>query len=486
MLASEARQMVDRIYARIDRRRRTVQEREEYYQGKQPLTFATEEWRKANAARYADFSDNWCRSVADAEAERIGWGGLRFADPSTSRREMAKLQSWWDLNDGDAQASQGFLSSLVASQSFVLVWGDSHDEPIMTWEHASTFEIEYDWEYRRRPIAALKTWADEKDEFATLYTATEVWKWQRKRLVAKDEHESQADQAKTFGEYGWHPREVGNETWPIENPLGVVPAVEIPNRPILAGNPISEIDGVMRMQDAINLLWAYLFLAADYASMPARVVLGATPPQIPILDANGQITGYRKVEVKEVGEKRMLYIDGEGVSIDSWPAASLTPFTDVISMAVGHIQAQTRTPPNYIIAKNGMSNVNGEGLKAAEVGLVQKTREFQTFAGPAMREVHRLMALAGDDDELAAMVRLAKPIWRNPEIRSDAQKADALQKDRALGYPLQAIFERDDNDPAEVDRLMDMVRQEQTDPQLAAAMRVLEEQGAADAAPVVG
>src|SRR5690606_40289669 len=63
---------------------------------------------------------------------------------------------------------------------------------------------------------------------------------------------------------GWEPREVRNEPWPLKNPMGVVPLVEMPNRTLLNEEPMSDLDGVMHMQDAVNLAWAYLFNDLDY------------------------------------------------------------------------------------------------------------------------------------------------------------------------------------------------------------------------------
>jgi hypothetical protein len=236
--------------------------------------------------------------------------------------------------------------------------------------------------------------------------------------------------------------------------------VEIPNRPTLMGDPVSEIQGVIPMQDAINLLWAYLFLAADYASMDARVVLGSAPPMIPVLDGTGVKIGEKPADVKELREKRLLYITDPNASIDSFKSASLDVFTNTISQMVGHIAAQTRTPPTYLVSTVGMSNVNGEGLKASEIGVNKKVEEFQLFVSPAMREINRLIALAKGDQGLAKLVRLGSVQWMNPEIRSDAQLADALQKMRAVGYPLEYIMERDGLDEADIQRVLAMKQKE--------------------------
>lgn len=257
------------------------------------------------------------------------------------------------------------------------------------------------------------------------------------------------------------------------NPMGVVPVVELANRPTLKGDPISEIQGVMPMQDAINLLWAYLFLAADYASMPARVLLGADPPKIPILDKDGEVIGSRPVEMKDLAEKRLFNVTGEDAKIDSWDAARLDVFTDTIEVAVGHIAAQTRTPPHYLVTNKGLSNLSGDALTAAEIGLVQKANEYISFTDPQLREVLRLVAMVKGEDGLAQRVRLSTIVWKDREIRAESQLADALSKYKSLGYPLEYILELHGKDPDTIDRVLAMAEAEKRDVQLEAATREL-------------
>lgn len=477
MDADAALALVNRIYARLAARRSGFATLEDYYAGNQPLSFATEEWKKANASRYADFSDNWCGPVADAMGERIRHTGIKIGENPAAAR---KLWSQWGRNEMDMQASQGTLSTLITSRSYVIVWGDKDDQPIVSWEHGANVEIEYDWSNLRRPVAALKAWVDGEFEYGILYTDDFLWKFRKPRIQPQDARQSQAKQAKLGrAEQGtwqqWQPD--SDDVWPLPNPLGEVPVVEMPNRPMLGGDPKSEIAGVMSMQDAINLLWAYLFLSADYASMPARVVLHQGPPMMPILDNTGNKIGEKPVDMKELAEKRLLYLSGKDTAIDSWEAAKLDVFGDVIEMAVGHIAAQTRTPPTYLITTTGMSNVNGEGLKASEIGLVKKTLEFQTFASPALRRMYRLIALVMGDKALADLASLATMAWMNPEIRSESQLADALVKKKQMGYPLEYLMELDGLPPEEVSRVMAMVEQEQFDPQLERATRELSDLG---------
>lgn len=476
MDATEALARTERMHGRLVARRGEIEKLENYYLGKQPLAYATREWRRKAGSRYDGFADNWCRPVVDAEAERIKHIGLTL--PDGGGRDLWRH---WMRNEMEMQSSQGWLSSLIAGRSFVTVWGDEDDQPSIEWQHAGVVEMEYDPANPRKKVAMLKSWLDDTHEYATLYTRTEVFKFRREAKDAGQDGQSQARHLRSrlkmsTSKSSWQPHEVSGEVWPLPNPLGEVPAVEMPNRPLLAADPVSEISGVMAMQDAINLLWAYLFLGADYASLPARVVMGQAPPKIPVLDSAGKVIGERPVAIDDLQEKRMLFLTGENAKIGQYDAAKLDVFTEVIETAVGHVAAQTRTPPTYLVSRTGMSNVNGAGIKASEIGLVNKVQEFQTFVNPALREMYRLVALAGGDAGLAEQARFASIAWADPEIRSDAELADSLMKKRAIGYPFEYLLEIDGKAPEEIDRILEMRRQEAFDPQIESALRSFDQQ----------
>jgi hypothetical protein len=496
----EAAAKVESLYGRLTARRNVAEQRDAYYRGKQPLTYASDEWRKFHADRYAGFSDNWCGVVADSPAERLRVDGFRLDDVEGLSDAEKLLWRDWSFNDMEAQSSQGFLSSIVTSSSAVLVWGNDSDEPVYTWEHSGQMVVVRHPATRQR-TAALKSWVEGDLEMATLYTVDEVWKFKRPysgkstgELAVADAHGrivGTSTQAVGVGS-GWSERrDEGDDAWPIPHDLGEVPVVDVPNRPMLDGEPMSDIAGTMAMQDAVNALWAYLFTAADYASMTARVVLGAEPPKIPILDADGNIIGSKPAKLEDLANGRLLFLpgaNGAAPNIDQWDSAKLDVFTDAIEVAVGHIAAQTRTPQHYLIGK--MANLSADALKAAETGLVKKVEEQQLFFGPAMRDVFRLGALVRGDKKLAEACRAGKVLWKDAENRSDAQRADALLKKKQIGYPLRYLLEQDGLNPTEIDRVMAMVEAERSDPTLEAVARELAGPvtgGADDGdAPVVG
>lgn len=435
---------LDRLHKALSDRAKTVEKRDAYYRGDQRLEFVSDRFREFQSERnLGQFADNWCRVIADSPAERLEVTGFRLDDDTTVSDAEQQLWSVWRRNDMDVQSSQGFLESTIASTSYVMVWGDPDtDEPLLTWEHPSQVIVEYDRERPRVRSAALKAWRDEENEYATLYLRDTIWKFQRK-FTEFD-----------FGAKKWDQRRVDGEPWPLPNPLGEVPIVEFPNRPLLGQPPLSEIQGAMALQDAINLIWAYLFTAADFASLPARVVMGAELPMMPVLDSNGQVVGEKPVELGTLEQGRMLWLTGQNASIGQWTAADLKVFTDVVEVAVGHLAAQTRTPQHYLIGK--MANLSAESLRAAEAGLAKKVTEMQTFLSPAVRDVFRLVALTQDDANLADACRGGRVLWRDSETRSEAQLVDALLKLQSIGFPFGWLAEKYGLSDSELARVEEM------------------------------
>lgn len=458
---------VNRLHKRIVYRRPETQRMEDYFAGNQPLKMVSNEWAEFNAKRYVHFADNWCGPVAAAASERISPRSIRLPSEGRTYGPLSpaekQLMSDWNRNDMDAQASQGVLASIVARRSHVLVWGDRDDNPVMTWEHPYWCEVEYDPANPRRRRFALKTWIDDETEFATLYGPDFVWKFKRPATAGVIDGVAQSELARitVVGGVpgGWTARESDGEQWPIKNPTGEVPMVEIQNRPTLFGDPMSDIAGVASMQDAINMLWVYLFASADRASEPARVALGGTPPTMPVLNDQGQEIGRKPIDLKSMSQGRFAWLSAD--SIDQWDAAKLDVFTGVIETAVGHIAAQTRTPPHYLVSNKGLSNLSGDALKAAEAGLAAKCREYQLFAGSGIREIHRLGALVRGDLRVAEACKQGRVTWADVENHSEAQKADALLKKKQIGYPFAWIMQEDGLTPDEMTEVLAMVEREQ-------------------------
>jgi hypothetical protein len=449
----QALSLVQKLEDELLARRPLIQRNSDYYRGIQSLTFASEQFQKFHGGRYKDFADNWVQVVSDAPVERLTVNGFK---PSGSTEADKELWRVWQANGLDADSQLGFLGAVNSGRSFVLVWGDPDDPetPEVTFEDASQCIVAYVPGSRRKRRAALKRWDDGQVSFATLYLPDEVWKFERPTLGASSK--STGEQAIDEELNKWEIRDTGGEMNPQPNPMGVVPMVELPNRPTLTEDPVSDITGVVSMQDAVNLLWAQLFTAADYASFPQRIVLGAEIPEIPILGDDGQIVGSRPVDLERFAVDRVMFFEGDNVKVTEWTAANLESYTKVMEVAVGHIAAQTRTPAHYLIGK--MANLSGDALLAAETGLVKRVDEKTIWFGQALREMFRLIALATGRD--ASPISAGQVIWADAESRSHAQLADALTKLKDIGFPFEWLALRYGLTPTEVADLLTMKERE--------------------------
>lgn len=450
---AEALNLVALLENELIRRRPEVDRNTCYYRGDQPLKFASDQFQKYHGERYKDFSDNWVQVVADSPIERLTPIGIKPAGATKADEESWRV---WQVNALDADSQLGFLGAVNSARSFALVWGNPDDEenPEVTFEDASQCVVVYEPGSRRRRRAALKRWQDGFMDYATLYLPDEVWKFQR-QLQHAEKSPQMADVDEELKR--WTPRDLA-EPNPQPNPMHVVPMVELPNKPMLAEDPISDVSGVVAMQDAINLLWAQLFTASDYASFSQRVVLGAERPMMPILNDQGEVVGERPIDLEKFAVDRVLWITDQDAKIAEWQAANLAAYTDVIEIAVGHIAAQTRTPQHYLIGK--MANLSGDALIAAETGLVKRVQEKQLWFGQALREMFGLIALAQGKEAKAKDVRAGTVLWADAESRSQAQLADALLKLSQIGFPFEWLAGRYGLTPTEIADLLEMRRRE--------------------------
>ncbi|MET9516398.1 phage portal protein [Streptomyces sp. NPDC002994] len=450
----QALQLVALLENELIRRCSSIDTHNRYYRGVHKLKFASAEFAKFHGDRYRDFSDNWVQVVADSPVERLTVTGFQADGDISADRDLWKV---WQVNGLDADSQLGFLGAVTAARCMVLVWGDPDDEdmPVVTFEDASQCIVAYEPGSRRFRRAALKRWQDGNQDYATLYLKREVWKFCRP-LAKQDKSPQMADVDEELKR--WTPRELGDEPNPQPNPMGVVPMVELPNKPMLVDEPISDVAGVIAMQDAINLLWAQLFTASDYASFPQRVIMGADRPVIPKLNSAGEIVGTTPVDIEKFAVDRVMMFNSKDARIGEWQAANLAMYTGIIEVAVGHLAAQTRTPQHYLIGK--MANLSADALLAAETGLVQRVDEKKLWFGQGLREVARLIALARGEDAKADALRSGRVLWADSESRSHAQMADALLKLKSLGFPFEWLALRYGLTPTEVADVMAMRTQE--------------------------
>ena len=400
-----------RLLLRLDARHEAMTRWNDYYEGRQPLAFASEKFRDAFGGRFRAFSSNFCALVVDGTRERMEVTGITM----TSTRSAKRAWRIWQDNDMDAWSQIAHTEALVKGIAYALVEpGTLGDGPTITIEDALDAITIRDHR-TRRTTAGLKRYLDEDGHLAVvLYMPDFVWKMRSVRPV-----EAGTDPV-------FMPDPAPDEPWPLPNPLGVVPLVALPNRPRLRVEGKSEIDPVMSNQDAVNKYRADALVAAEFAAFRQR---WATGLEIPVDPKTGQ-----QVEPFKAAVDRLWVVpppdpdDPNPVEtkFGEFSQTDLAPYQAMIESEVGAMASISRMPYHYLLGQPTSVPPSGESLKSSEAGMVAKVKTALIFLGEGWEEVMRLGLLAVGDP--GSKDRAAECQWRDPETRNEAARADATVK----------------------------------------------------------
>ena len=269
--------------------------------------------------------------------------------------------------------------------------------------------------------------------------------------------------------YGWKMND------PQPTGLDTIPLREFRNQMLLDNAPISDIAHVESMQDTVNVVWAYLLNALDYASLPARVILGGDPLVEPVYNEEGQQVVEKPIELDKQVLERIYQFTGDNVNLGEWSSSNLNVFIPVIEKAVEHIAAETRTPGHYLLTN---AEVPATGYEVAEAGLVSKTIERISFLKSPIRDICSIAMRYENDVAEADIIADSKVQFATPQYRSETLMADAMLKYKQLGFPIQWVAEQMGQSSDEVQRIMRMRADEMADPELESLNRALQIGGA--------
>lgn len=422
----------DRMFAELVSRRYEAVKLAAYYDGNQPLAFASERFRKAFYWLLHRFSDNWMRTVVDSKEERLKVEGFRV-----DATGMVDSDAWaiWQANDMDAQAQMAHTESLIHGESYVTVWTGAGEVPEITAEHPMRAMV---WPHPKRiheSLAGMRTYEDaEGVEHLEVFLPDGVYLWRSERPVS----------GVTPASVRWTPdTEVYADAFQ-PNPWGVVPMVALPNSPRLGWVPPhlrSELWPVLPLQDALNKLIVDLLVASEFQSFRQRWATGLELE----VDDNGNAK-----EPFKVGVDRLWISEDPNVRFGEFGTVDLTQYTKAIDSILVHVASIGSVPPHYLNAS--ADRLSGESIKAAESGLVSKVRRKMVHYGDAWERVMRLAGTVSGNDALANASGM-ETVWADPEIRTDSAQADAALKRKDVGVPWSQLMEDLGYSPAQVERM---------------------------------
>lgn len=381
----------------------------DYHAGRHRMAFMSEKFRTAFGGMFSSFADNFLPLVVDAVEERLNVQGFRFGSDPKADADAWKI---WQDNGLDALSQLAHQESLIKGDSYAIVWAKSDETPRVTIESAEQCIVGYAPGDRTQRVAGLKSWKDGDGLHATLFLPGGVYKYM-----------------KPTNGGSWEADQGTDEAWPIPNPLGVVPVVPLTNRPSLTSPyGVSEFLNVIPLQDAINKELADMLVASEYIAFPQRYATGL---EIAVDDEGNSVAPFN------IALDKFLVAEDKEAHFGTLAAGDLSNYVKAIETLVQHLSTETRTPPHYFNVGGNLPS--GDAIKAAETGLVAKSRRKMRFYGEAWEEVMRLCFKVLGDPK--ADITDSETIWGDPEYRSESELADALVKRAAIGVPRQQLWE---------------------------------------------
>lgn len=389
-------------------------------------------------------SSNWAGLIVDSVLDRLALSGVRSGDQRTDE----KVWGLWQDNQMDSESKLAHDAALTDGRCFALVWPDKDGDPQISLDDSSIMVVAYEEGSRRNRVCAMRRWVDDDERpYATLYRRDGIYKFVGpKDGVKMTSIPSIAPLTETAGVVGmvnlmqhyvasvdtdeWEPRIVDGEEWPLANPTGVVPVVEVAvNRRLKPGTfgfargEFSQSTGHI---DRINTLTFLGLVVAFWMGFPLRTVIGE---KILADDQGNTIQPF--VAMADT----VAQFENPAVKLEQFDAADLSNFS--VQEHVKQLAAITKTPAHYLIAE--MVNLSADAIRAAEAALNSKVTNHKASLGEGWEEVLRLAGMM--DDNSVELSPRAEVLWEDHEARSMAERADAASKLKDI-LPWQPLAEK--------------------------------------------
>jgi hypothetical protein len=427
-IPNSVRKQLTSLLEELDRRAKLHRKLDRYYEGDMPIPDAIIRAKVTKAYRnlMPVSAAPWGSLIVDSTQDRLEVSGIRSGDKAIDKL----VWGLWQDNHMDAESKIGQKATLIDGRSFALVWRDPGSKfPQVSLDNAATMAVMYAEGSRHNRVAALRRWTNEDGRVAiTLYGPDFVWKF----VEAKTGEQRQGNGRVNAGGAWWERRE-DDEEWPLRNPYGVVPVVEVAiNRRLKPGcfpPARGEYTHCLGLIDRINLLTFLGLVVAFWMGFPLRGVIGE---KILRDDDNNIIPPF---DAQASGLAQLENSDAEIFEYKAADRKNLSIFAEL-----DQLSSITKTPRHYFPLENGMSNLAADAIRATEGGQAAKTSNYKAEVGEGDEEILRLLGLMSDEGvELSQRAELQ---WRDNESRSMAERADAATKVASIGLPVPLVAEK--------------------------------------------
>jgi hypothetical protein len=418
---------------------------ESYVIGNHPVPSGDPRYVKALRELQEKAKTNYIGLVTNAPCERMEVVGFRFGDnPDDPADDDANKM--WQANDMDIMSVIAHTTAATFSRAYVLVSPPEEGEkyPRMTVEDPRCTIVEHDPASMRKIRAGLRMWQDDVlgHIIAVVYLPDSIHYFRGRQNHYYRNIDMEILRQRVSDTTNWE--YLGAEL----NPIGEVPIVPINWRPGLHGSSMAEAEEGFSIQDRINSTVLDRMIISRSQAYKQRWAKGIKIPK----DDSG-----RSKPPFDPGSDILWAVESKEADFGEFREADIRQILEAVRDDVGDLAAITKTPPHYLLGE--IVNASGDALKAAETGLVSKTKHRMKSCGWSWEKVIRL-GFAWMNDE-RAKTEVAETIWADPESRSRAEMADAILKETQVGLPVPMALERLGLTPTQVRRAEQLRRAEE-------------------------
>ena len=390
--------ILETLSAKLDESQSGLSTLDAYFEGRQPAAFLSPASREALGNRLRVLGINFPRLLVNSVAERMVVTGFHAIGEDTADRDLWTV---WQANDLDSQAHLAHVDALTYGRSFVFVWVDSQNQPLVTVESARQVTVSTD-PATGTVRAALKRWTDGKDHYAVVYEPDQITKFRGK--------ENALQVVET-----------------IANPLGEVPVVPIVNRArLLDFEGSSEMTDILDLTDGLAKIMSDVMVTSEHFARPRRWATGLEVVE----DEDGN-----SINPFNLDADRLWQSEAPDTKFGQFEGARLDGYSDLTAILTQQIGAVSGLPPHYL-GLNGDQPPSADAIRSAEASLVAKTVSKQRTYGRAWARVADLIVKVRDGHNQ----RDFETVWASPETRTPAQVADAAAKLVGMGVPLESAL----------------------------------------------
>ncbi len=387
-----------------------------YFSGRHPTAVSPSSATGALGNLLLAMTYNRCAPVVDAIADRLTVTGFRDAAGNGNADAVMDL---WNANRMDKREGEVNQEALTSGDGYVIIWPDPTSGVPTIWpQDAAAMRVFYDDERPGLIQLATKLWRTTDD-----YLRLNIYLPDRlEKYITRNKYKTGLPQGPSaFIEY----QPDGDLMWPLvydwyRPNVPSIPVFHFANNARTGRYGVSELQGVVPLQDALNKAVTDLMKGSELGGHPQKWASGVDQNTVD--------------DAVIVGVDRVIASARTDARFGNFDPTNLAQLIAVVNQFDMMIARTARIPVHYLALSGDFPS--GEALKTAESPFVRKIEDRQVAFGNVWEDA-MILALRMSGIELAFQLEV---VYESAEPRSDREAAELAALWTQAGMPLPSIL----------------------------------------------